>query len=465
MSWLPSSVAGRLGSASAVAIGLLALVAAGLSESALEAADRGGAASHDTVVVELRIWQHVNNAEDLWISARPAGGRWSTLGTIPFPLDHRWSAWSLESLHSYADLPIAGVGLRVWRRHLEPDRFFVQACAESCPQPFRQDQLLWRPLGMNPYSLDDGISRSGRYRYGDLDVAVPRGNPGLLADREHLLALRDVIEGDGADLDWSASRATVEWEGVEVGGTPPRVIGLDLSGYGLRGELWGYIGDLTKLAELRLDGNSLAGRLPSKLALLKTLMTLRLSGNDFGGCVPPPLRDVPDHDLQSLALPDCADPVLVRNPAIPESRSARTGLLPIETVGAGTYWVYLGNLDLWDEDDPFFLVVDVPGGRSVQFEFVSVAAARDRAIPAANILDADVPGLALRDAADRETWLFVDARDRDEGARQPYSGCVYDCGDEASRAALVERLAASAWINSAVLDDVPGDDDDSWVWP
>ena len=43
--------------------------------------------------------------------------------------------------------------------------------------------------------LDDGHSTNGRYHFGDLAVAVPTANPGLLADREYLLALKDALEG------------------------------------------------------------------------------------------------------------------------------------------------------------------------------------------------------------------------------------------------------------------------------
>ena len=39
---------------------------------------------------------------------------------------------------------------------------------------------LWRPLGMLALPLDDGHSTSGRYRYGNLTVAVPAASPGLL---------------------------------------------------------------------------------------------------------------------------------------------------------------------------------------------------------------------------------------------------------------------------------------------
>ena len=36
--------------------------------------------------VEVRVWQDVANSARIYISVRPAGGRWSTLGTIPLPL-------------------------------------------------------------------------------------------------------------------------------------------------------------------------------------------------------------------------------------------------------------------------------------------------------------------------------------------------------------------------------------------
>ena len=37
--------------------------------------------------IEVRVWQNVNNARSIYISARPEGGSWATLGTIPLPLD------------------------------------------------------------------------------------------------------------------------------------------------------------------------------------------------------------------------------------------------------------------------------------------------------------------------------------------------------------------------------------------
>ena len=37
--------------------------------------------------VEVRVWQDVRDARSIYISARPEGGSWATLGTIPLPLD------------------------------------------------------------------------------------------------------------------------------------------------------------------------------------------------------------------------------------------------------------------------------------------------------------------------------------------------------------------------------------------
>ena len=123
-----------------------------------------------TVTVEMRLWQDVHNAENVWISARPQGGDWRTLGTIPFPLD----AGDGAATYRYRDLAIAGAELRVWQRRDESERFFVRACGSACPEeaPFEARSRIRVPL-------DDGHSSSGRYRYGDLTVAVPLAGQGL----------------------------------------------------------------------------------------------------------------------------------------------------------------------------------------------------------------------------------------------------------------------------------------------
>ena len=45
------------------------------------------AAQGSTANVEVRVWQSTSDAERLYISARPEGGNWGTLGTIPLDMD------------------------------------------------------------------------------------------------------------------------------------------------------------------------------------------------------------------------------------------------------------------------------------------------------------------------------------------------------------------------------------------
>ena len=217
-----------------VTAALLAAVLVGLAPSPASSAS----STADTVIIELRVWQRVGHSEDVWLSARPKGGRWDTLGTIRLPQSGIVRVYGGDTWHRYGDIAMAGVGLRVWQRVLEPWRIYIQACTRTCPEwypdgEYRRWPRPWRPLGMVPVPLYHGRHRTenGRYDYVDLDIAVPRGNPGLLADREHLLALRDLLaectllncELRILPLNWDAGTPTTSWEGVAVAGTPPRV--------------------------------------------------------------------------------------------------------------------------------------------------------------------------------------------------------------------------------------------------
>ena len=107
----------------------------------------GGAAfaiaqSQRTANVEVRVWEDVNDPERNYISARPEGGSWSTLGTIPLP-------------------------------------------------------------------LTDGVSSSGRFRYGDVTLAVPLPDPGddegcaaavELAEATPDVSIVSCVSQDGSDL-------------------------------------------------------------------------------------------------------------------------------------------------------------------------------------------------------------------------------------------------------------------------
>ena len=116
-------------------------------------------------------------------------------------------------------------------------------------------------------------------------VASPAANPGLAADCSALLRARDALRGS-APLNWSAGRAIARWDGVRVGGNPPRVTSLNLIGRSLTGTIPPELGALTELTVLRLPGNRLSGPIPRELGLLAKLITLDLSRNRLTGRIP-----------------------------------------------------------------------------------------------------------------------------------------------------------------------------------
>ena len=72
---------------------------------------RGGV---EAASVEVRVWQNVDDERDLYVSARPAGGSWRTLGTVPLALD----ALTVSGSYRYGDIALAlpqGDGMRRWR--------------------------------------------------------------------------------------------------------------------------------------------------------------------------------------------------------------------------------------------------------------------------------------------------------------------------------------------------------------
>ena len=416
--------------------------------------------THPTVIIELRIWQNVAREESVWVSARPQGGRWDTLGTIQLAW-HTWrdtsSGYGEMARHRFDDIAIGGATLRVWQRIHDPERIYLQVCGD-CPERVRRVWLPWRPLGKVPLPLDDGRTASGRYRYGDLDIAVPSNNPGLLADREHLLALRDVLEGDleegQAELDWDVGTPTADWEGIVLGGTPPRVTELNQWGRRLSGEIWGWLGDLTELTRLDLRGNRLTGSIPSKLQLLRNLQHVYLTSNNLTGCVPPRLWEAAHHDLDDLELPRCGTPAWVSSAAM-------------ATAAGGTYRALF--FDEWPLGSLTY-VLDMPAWRSVRMRVFIYGTPRHHA---SSILEANFMGSVLNIGSGDEVWLFLALDTLDEMERSHYSGCIYDCGRWKSPAAKIEQLVASIWANPAspppttaeeLVGGMDGEGSDAWEW-
>ena len=125
-------------------------------------------ADGETVAVEVRVWQNVDDERDLYVSTRPVGGSWPTLGTVPLALD---SLTASES-YRYGDITFAvpqgdgdaEVEVRVWQDASLHGGIFVSV---------RSVGGAWSVPGTAALPLDDGIAASGRYRYGDVRLAVP----------------------------------------------------------------------------------------------------------------------------------------------------------------------------------------------------------------------------------------------------------------------------------------------------
>ena len=78
------------------------LIAALLGALALTVA-AAVAQSERAANVEIRVWESTTNPDTNYISARPEGGSWHTLGTIPLPLDHETS----NGQWRYGDITLA----------------------------------------------------------------------------------------------------------------------------------------------------------------------------------------------------------------------------------------------------------------------------------------------------------------------------------------------------------------------
>ena len=128
-------------------------------------------------------------------------------------------------------------------------------------------------------------------------VPDPTRNPGLVADCETLMAMRDTLAGQTL-LNWSAGTPLDQWAGIQISGEPRRVTGLTL---GMRPGIHGHeshrltfgrlapeIGNLDQLQTLDLCCHKLLGTFPPELEGLQHLRELNLrlhGGARLDGCL------------------------------------------------------------------------------------------------------------------------------------------------------------------------------------
>ena len=119
----------------------------------------------------------------------------------------------------------------------------------------------------------------------------PLSSSALFDDCSRLLAMQDTLAGS-ASLNWSATLAPGEWQGVTVGGPERRVVRLELPRMELNGRVPAALGQLAGLRSLVLDGNQLTGAIPPELGKLRDLETLGLVDNALTGPIPPELASL-----------------------------------------------------------------------------------------------------------------------------------------------------------------------------
>ena len=210
----------------------------------------------------------------------------------------REALWS-ASLAGIAEVPWLGKGPGV----------VVSAVPASRPKPL--DEALPQPGQGRPVpaqaatdASDEGpVQEAGAHQEAELmrapsiEVTAPGEhsclddrNPGLVADCNVLIGIRDALAKDSYELwSWDYVSPLAAWRGVTIGGAPPRITGLNLSWRSLNGRIPPEIGQLDQLTELNLAFNALDGPIPPELGRLAKLEKLALGQNALSGAIPPEL--------------------------------------------------------------------------------------------------------------------------------------------------------------------------------
>lgn len=132
-------------------------------------------------------------------------------------------------------------------------------------------------------------------------VPNPQDNPGLVNDCRILLEAREVLVGR-TWLNWSAEAPLEQWEAIELGGTPRRVLAIEIRGPHGGGRIPPELGGLTALRRLVISDNRSWGPIPSELGQLSELRELDLSYNAFSEAIPPELGQLTNLMTLNLAV-------------------------------------------------------------------------------------------------------------------------------------------------------------------
>ncbi len=223
-----------------------------------------------------------------------------------------------------------------------------------------------------PASSPDGsLAVDSTVRRVGLDLFCPDADAQadeVAGDCAALLATRDALAGE-RKLNWNRAVPISAWQGVRLGGQPPRVFAVNLSRAGLTGAIPAELGRLETLVWLDLDGNTLTGSIPAELGMLANLRRLalggndltgfippqlgnlsnleelRLGGNEFTGCLPWELQDIADREL---ALDLLCDPSMGSGRGLREDISALMEMRDILAGSTKLNWSYATPIASWE---------------------------------------------------------------------------------------------------------------------
>ena len=121
----------------------------------------------ETVDIDLRVWQHLRNGQNIHVSARPEGRRWDDFGTNRLT----WEDTPIGSFR-YGDITLtvplpngdtATIDIRIWQ-HMRNDQN-VQISA-------RPEGRRWDDFGTNPISVNEDEDPVNNFQFRDTTLTV-----------------------------------------------------------------------------------------------------------------------------------------------------------------------------------------------------------------------------------------------------------------------------------------------------
>ena len=178
------------------ALAALVMAVAVSADATLAVAAGDASYENPPATIEVRIWQDLQNARSIHVSARQVGGSWDSLGIIRLALDDGLSSTGMFGYGDIAlDVPLqdwaspATIEVRVWQHLLDQRNMYISA---------RGSRGSWAALGTILLPLDHGVHRGLGYRYGDISIDAPQP-PGGVVSLAGRARVRGYREGHGEE--------------------------------------------------------------------------------------------------------------------------------------------------------------------------------------------------------------------------------------------------------------------------